>query len=78
MIGLIVEKLDIPTNITDINTLLQNHFNNCNTTRYVQKESFIPDFEFHYSSEHNDTADNTFTLYHLMFDFSENIQSRSS
>jgi hypothetical protein len=74
MIGFIVEKLDIPSNIANINNLLQNHFNNCNTTRYIQTESFISDFEYHYSSEHNDIDNNIFTLYHLMLDFSENIK----
>lgn len=74
MIGFIVEKLDICFNIKNINTLLKNRFENCNTTKYIQAESFIPDFKFHYSSEHNDIDNNTFTLYHLMLDFSDNIK----
>jgi hypothetical protein len=73
MIGFVVEVMDIHSNINNIKTLLQNNFTNCNTTKTIQKESFIPDFEFHYSSEHDDCDNNSFKLYHLMFDFSNNI-----
>jgi hypothetical protein len=75
MIGFVIEVMDIHSNINNIKTLLQNNFTNCNTTKTIQKESFIPDFEFHYSSEHDDCDNNSFKLYHLMFDFSNNIKS---
>jgi hypothetical protein len=73
MIGFVVEKMCIHSNIDNIKALLQNNFTNCNTTKTIQKESFIPDFEFHYTSEHNDIDNKNFTLYHLMFDFSNII-----
>jgi hypothetical protein len=74
MLGFVVEKMDINKNIDNINSLLQKHFTNCKTTRFIEKESFISNFEFHYSSEHNDCDGDVFTLYHLMFDFSDNIK----
>jgi hypothetical protein len=74
MIGFVVKAIDINFNVeNNINTLLQQHFTSCNTTKYIQKETFIPNFEFHYSSEHNDINNVNFTLYHLMLDFSNNI-----
>jgi len=73
MIGFVVEDMDIHSNIVDIKTLLQNNFTNCNTTRTVQKETFIPDFEFHYSTKHNDIDNVSFTLFHLMLNVSNII-----
>jgi len=74
MIGFIVEAMDVHNNVeNNINFLLQNHFSNCNTTKYIHRELFIPHFEFHYTSEHKNTDNVNFTLYHLMFDFSNNI-----
>jgi hypothetical protein len=79
MIGFIVEQLNIATNIPNINTLLKNpQIKNCNTIREIQPETFIPDFAFHYSSVHNDFDNESFILYHLMLDFSNNIQLLSS
>jgi hypothetical protein len=75
MIGFVVETMNIHSNVDDINHLLQKCFINCNTTKTIQKEAFIPDFEFHYSSEHYDIDNNDFILYHLMFDFSNNIKT---
>jgi hypothetical protein len=76
MLGFVIEKMTIHSNINNISTLLQNNFPNCNTTRYIEQESFIPDFEFHYSSEHNDCDNKKIVLYHLMFDFSKNIKTK--
>jgi hypothetical protein len=79
MIGFIVEKMKIGENIQNINTLLENSkLNQCNTTQEILQETFIPNFDFHYSSVHNDCDNNEFTLYHLMFDFSGNIKHRPS
>jgi hypothetical protein len=76
MIGFVVEKMDIHTNVFNINTLLKNlRLSNCNTIQKIQKEAFIPDFEFHYSSTHKDIDNKNFTLYHLMFDFSNNMNA---
>jgi hypothetical protein len=74
MLGFVVEQLDISANIQNINALLKNpKIRNCNTTQEIRQATFIPDFEFHYSSEHNDTDGISFKLCHLMLDFSNNI-----
>jgi hypothetical protein len=75
MLGFVVEKMNIQSNTEHIKSLLQGNFTNCNTTKCIEKETFIPDFEFHYSSKHNDCDGVSFTLYHLMLDFSNNIKS---
>ena len=72
MIGFIVEKMDIHQNTEKINTLLKANKVIC-TTKKITKSNFINGFEFHYHSEHIDKDNNKFGLYHLMFDFSENI-----
>ena len=77
MIGFVVETMCIHSNTDNIKTLLQNNFTNCNTTKTLQRETFIPNFEYHYSSEHNDIDNVGFTLYHLMLDFSNNIIEKS-
>jgi hypothetical protein len=77
MIGFVVSKLDINVNTECINTLAATKIS-CNVIRGVQKEDFIPHFEYHYSSVHEDSENNTFTLYHLMFDYSNNIDPASS
>jgi hypothetical protein len=75
MLGFVVEKMDIHANTLDnINILLKNpKLNNCNTIQEIQKETFIPNFEFHYVSEHRDIDNKNFILYHLMLNFSDKI-----
>ena len=77
MIGFVVEEMDIQSNTQDIiNVLLHNpKLRNCNTVQEIQPATFIPDFKYHYFSVHNDIDNKAFTLYHLMLDFSENIQT---
>jgi len=75
MIGFVVEQLNIEENVKNINSLLNNpKLNNCNTTQEIQQAAFIPDFEFHYCSEHRNIENEDFILYHLMLDFSNNIK----
>ncbi len=74
MIGFIVESIDIDDNIQNINNLIKNNFTETNTHQLLQKENFIPNFNYHYSSKHKENKNNQeITLYHLMFDFSNNI-----
>ncbi|MDR2096993.1 MAG: hypothetical protein LBP37_00565 [Spirochaetaceae bacterium] len=73
LIGFVVVKLDINVNTGHINTLLKTRIN-CNMVQEIKKEHFIPNFEYHYSSRHKDCEDKLFTLYHLMFDYSNNIE----
>jgi hypothetical protein len=75
LIGFIVSTLDINANIEYINTLSITKIN-CNMVRKIRKEYFIPHFEYHYSSKHKDCKGNIFTLYHLMFDYSNNINEQ--
>jgi len=72
MIGFIVGKMDIHQNIEKINTLLKTN-KAINTTKKITKINFIKNFEFHYCSEHKDKNIKKLGIYHLMFDFSENM-----
>ncbi len=72
MIGFIVEKMNIHQNTEKINNLLKTS-NAISTTKKITKSNFIKGFEFHYHSEHKDKDNNKFGIYHLMFDFSENM-----
>ncbi|MEX2564496.1 MAG: hypothetical protein WD431_00975, partial [Cyclobacteriaceae bacterium] len=74
MIGFIVEKIDISTNIHNINDLLINKFKESNTTHTIIQDNFIEGFPDHFHSIHKDTDDRPFKIYHLMFDLHENIQ----
>jgi hypothetical protein len=74
MIGFVVEKIDIHSNIEHINTLAKTSLKEKSSIiEKIHKEYFIPDFEHHYSSVHNDCDGDIFTLYHLMFDVSDNL-----
>jgi hypothetical protein len=74
MIGFVVEKMDIHSNVEQINILAKATLKEkSNIIDAIHKENFIPDFEYHYSSVHNDCDGNVFTLYHLMFDVSDNL-----
>jgi hypothetical protein len=74
MIGFIVEDLETDENVECINTLLTNSFSSITTKQEITKGSFIDDFEYHYNSVHTDKDNDELKIYHLMFDFSENIQ----
>ena len=74
MIGFVVENIQIDINTEKINKILikKSQFNQ--TIQDIQKENFITDFNFHYSSKHTDKEGKNFVLYHLMLDFSNVIQ----
>lgn len=74
MIGFVVEKMDIHLNTSRINKLLKD-FGTPVTTKYLTKDSFIPNFEFHYHSTHLDDNNEELKIYHLMFEFTENIST---
>ena len=73
LIGFIVEPMDIHKNADEINFLLQNHFPQANTTIGLSRAQFIPNFEYHYRSMHLCDDKREITLYHVMFDFSDNF-----
>ena len=73
MIGFVVEQMDIPANVININGLLRNTFSAANTETVLAFHNFIKDFKYQYYSIHKDIKDRKIKLYHLMFDFSANI-----
>jgi len=76
MIGFVVEPMDIHDNIKTINHLLKNNFHQANTNREISQQNFIPDFKYHYNSEHKTKNGSRLRLYHLMFDFSSLIHQK--
>jgi hypothetical protein len=74
MIGFVVEQMDISTNIININKVLRKNFSDANTETILTFHDFITDFEYQYYSIHKDIKDRKIKLYHLMFDFSANIE----
>lgn len=75
MIGFIVADLKIDQNIKSLNALLANHFSFLQTTREITRETFIKNFEYHYSSVHLDEDQDQLKIYHLMFNLSQHIQN---
>lgn len=74
MIGFVVTPLDIHKNTDDINSLLSSQFPEANTLTKLSKETFIPNFDYHYRSTHKKLDSSELYLYHLMFDFNQLIQ----
>jgi hypothetical protein len=72
MIGFVVQQMDIDKNIESINTLLRDSFKQSNTKSEIHRRSFISNFEYSYCSIH-DFGAGEILIYHLMFDFSKNI-----
>jgi len=73
MIGFVVEPMDIHRNITSINTLLSS-FPQANTTQELLGYNILDGFEYSYSSTHR-IINGEIIIYHLMFDFSQNIHT---
>lgn len=73
MIGFVVEELDINKNVVSINNLISTNFSKANTTQDLQYRAIVKDFEFSYCSCHK-AKENSLVLYHLMFNFSKQIQ----
>lgn len=72
MIGFVVERLDIDVKIGEINALSKSLLiGSC--TQNIQKENFIPNFPYHYSSCHTKEDGSNIKLYHLMYDVSSKI-----
>jgi hypothetical protein len=73
MIGFVVESINIDNNISSINSLLNTSFTQSNTTKALTNYEIDKDFKFSYCSTHNKN-DDEIIIYHLMFDFSNNIK----
>jgi hypothetical protein len=72
MIGFVITKMNIDNNILSINHLLANKLKNLSVLEPISKRSILPTFEYSYCSRHS-VADFEKIIYHLMFDFSDNI-----
>ncbi|MFC4095739.1 hypothetical protein [Euzebyella saccharophila] len=72
MIGFVVEDIEIDKNVKKINTLLTSSFSTIITKQEITKDSFIEDFDYHYTSIHTDRDNAELKIHHLMFDFCEN------
>lgn len=76
MIGFVVERMDIARNIESINTLLYASFSCANTLTKLMATRFIKDFDYSYYSIHKRSGcEKNIKLYHLMFDFSGNMDA---
>lgn len=73
MIGFVVERMDINDNVTNINYLLEKIFFDANTETILTPLNVIKDFQHQYYSIHKGTDNKKIKLYHLMFDFSANM-----
>lgn len=82
MFGFLVEPVNTQKDIVNnINSMLnidfinaQGQSVNANATQQMQHENFAGGYSYSYMSKHTHSSGNELTLYHLMFDFSNNIQ----
>lgn len=73
MIGFVVQPMNINNNINCINGLLNNQSFQANTIQNLQLRKIEDSFEYSYCSTHN-IGKEDIVIYHLMLDFSNNIQ----
>ncbi|MGN0186863.1 MAG: hypothetical protein ACI392_03850 [Paludibacteraceae bacterium] len=81
MFGFVVEKMDINENIGNINMLLPNNYTNqqgdivnAKTIQPLTHINLANGYLYSYISKHGCVSNKELVLYHLMFDFSQNIQ----
>jgi hypothetical protein len=81
MIGFVVDNLDIDNNIACLNSLLHNDLTNgkgenvnAMPIQGLKPIEISEDFKYSYTSIHQTVSQNEITLYHLMFNFSKQIQ----
>jgi len=72
MIGFVVEKIDINKNVLSINQLLKQDFPCIDTEEAITGKKIVSGFEYSYFSKHK-VNNVSKIIYHLMFDFSDNI-----
>ncbi|MDN3510051.1 MAG: hypothetical protein NG784_01910 [Candidatus Jettenia sp.] len=73
IIGFVVTQMDIDANVENINHLLKKTFSEAHTETVLTSLNFIRDFQYQYYSLHKSTGNKKIKLYHLMFDFSANM-----
>lgn len=82
MFGFLVESVDVRVDIVgNINLMLKKHYTNAQkrvvrakVTQQMQYKDFTNGYPYSYISKHQSASGKELTLYHLMFDFSQNIQ----
>lgn len=82
MFGFVVESVDLQSDVIDnINSRLNsNYINaqnvevNANAIQQLTYTDFANGYQYSYTSKHRRLGTSEITLYHLMFDFSQNIQ----
>lgn len=81
MIGFVVDDLDIVNNITNLNSFLHKDLINekqetvnAKAVQEIKQIELYESFRYSYTSTHKTSSEREITLYHLMFDFSNNIQ----
>ena len=81
LIGFIVEDIEIDKNVTHINTLLNQDLTNdrgvivkAMPIQEIKPILISEGFNYSYTSAHQVSSQNKIVLYHLMLDFSKNIQ----
>jgi hypothetical protein len=81
MIGFVVENFEIDKNITHINSFLNKNLTNdrgknvnAMPIQKIKPIEISEDFKYSYTSTHQTVSQNEITLYHLMFNFSKQIQ----
>lgn len=72
MIGFVVVKMDIEQNNNAINQILQT-FPESKTQQELMKKQILPGFDYSYYSSHLVEREIKY-IYHLMLDFSENVE----
>jgi len=72
MIGFVIVKTNIDHNIEKINGLLK-EAKEVKTQQELKKVKIIPEFAYSYCS-HHEIGNDKKIIYHLMFDFSDNIE----
>jgi len=80
MFGFVVEQIDIDKNTENINGLLSyDYINqqgvtvNAKAKKSIQHFNFANDYPYSYISTHTHASGKEIVLYHLMFDFSNNV-----
>ena len=81
MFGFVVVPMDISRNVRNINSLLvydfinqQGDSVNAHVKRNITYNDYVNSYPYSYVSEHTCESGKELTLYHLMFDFSQNIK----
>ena len=82
MFGFLVEPVNTQKDIVNnINSMLNTNFTdaqgqsvNANAIQQMQYENFADGYSYSYVSKHTPCSGDELVLYHLMFDFSKNIQ----